>query len=362
MTSPRSRGGKPWILFYGGVTVWLLCGSLLLLPTAEGAGLILNEFSAVASDRYLDGGSYKRSDKEDTFFQSYPGLPDGRIEGNGGNWVEMLVIQDHLDISGWQLRWAETGSSDTDGTNPWYGDPTVEQGIITFSSTAAVWSDLRAGTILTISEKKEIPVDTDWDTEGEDRNFTDGLDPGDAEVDVVVDFSTDVTSYDPLAGNFNLHVSSRQEQADGTFLVSTVTNVAGNAPGDFSVGPADWQMSIYDDEGALQFGPVGEDVSDWGANTGAGGVNDEEVGKLQKPEPDDLWTVQDWMDNITNGAWFSDGTTSTFRSANMWTDSHVTKVQDLSALRAQVPEPSAAVMLLGGVLWLLLVRRRKAAP
>ena len=88
---------------------WSLCGVVLCLLAAQAIAdqgdLILNEWNAVSADSYLAGGSYKvDTTKEDPHWATIPGLPDGRIEGNGGNWIELVVIQDHLDIRGWQLR------------------------------------------------------------------------------------------------------------------------------------------------------------------------------------------------------------------------------------------------------------------
>ncbi|MEI6273027.1 MAG: hypothetical protein WCQ03_06100, partial [Phycisphaerae bacterium] len=106
-------------------------------------GLIMNEYNAVGSTKYLTtvvGDPFKGVD---TYL--------GRILGNGGNWVELVVTQDHLDIRGWKLRWAETLNTATNGTDLWYGNGGVEQGIVTFSNNIA-WSNLRAGTILTVCE------------------------------------------------------------------------------------------------------------------------------------------------------------------------------------------------------------------
>ena len=341
MVHARSRNRHFAIRVLGGFL--LAAGLVILAPAgpADGAAMILNEFSAVSSGNYLAGGSYKADvTKEDAYFKTIAGLPDGRIEDNGGNWVELVVIQDHLDIRGWQLRWAETGAADTDGSDLWFGDSAVEQGIITFSAGPGPWEDLRAGTIITLSEKQSIGVDTDWDGGLDDRNFTDGVDAVD--VDVTIDLSTD-TSYDPLGGDWWIHVSTRQEKDTTLPLVTTLTNVNGDGPGDFSVGSDDWQMSILNAAGAPVFGPIGEDLADWGG----GGVNDEEAGRLEI----------DPSAAVADGDKFDDVTSTTFGMPNEWGGN----VQDFSSLRAAaIPEPATLALLACGALT-ALGRRRRAA-
>ncbi|MBN2473348.1 MAG: PEP-CTERM sorting domain-containing protein [Pirellulales bacterium] len=291
-----------------------LLGSLVLPATSLAVALIVNEYNCVSSGRYLDGGDYRDApDREDTYFKPILDLADdgvlndsnnGRIEGNGGNWIELVVVEDHLDLRGWELRWAETDATgvQTPAFDPWYGDPSIEQGIIAFSPTSAVWADLRAGTIITISERDFIDVDTDWDGGGDDRNFTDGLDPG--EADVTIDLSTD-TSYDPAGNDWWIHVSSRQEQLAANPLITTVTNVDGDAPGDFSVGPDDWQLSVYNLGGTLDFGPIGEDITDFG--NFPGGLSDSEAARLEAdPGPG--------LDNDN----YDDVTSTTFSQPNEW--------------------------------------------
>lgn len=48
--------------------------------------VLLNEWNAVGSSRFLDGDAFADSTAADTNF--------GRIQGNGGNWMELLVVGD----------------------------------------------------------------------------------------------------------------------------------------------------------------------------------------------------------------------------------------------------------------------------
>ena len=52
--------------------------------------LILNEYNAVSPGNYLDNSN------SDTYW--------GRVLGNGGDWFELVVTQDHVDVRGWELE------------------------------------------------------------------------------------------------------------------------------------------------------------------------------------------------------------------------------------------------------------------
>ena len=60
-------------------------------PVANAADVVLNEWNAVSGTRLIgDGDSVL-----------------GSVPGNGGNWFELLVISDHVDMRGWELDWQE---------------------------------------------------------------------------------------------------------------------------------------------------------------------------------------------------------------------------------------------------------------
>ncbi len=226
------------------------------------AGLILNEYNAVRADRYLGSDDFEGDDAEDTFF--------GRVQGNGGNWFELVVTVDHLDIRNWQFVWVEQ----------------IDTGTLTVSNDP-LWSDLRSGTILTFTESTTAGGGLDTDA-----------------------------SYDPSSRDWWIHINSFDAQ-----YVTTVTNVPGDGPGNFSVGNDDWQLTILDDTAAAVFGPAGEGIGD------ASGVNSREVLKLEEdPGP-----------AITALSNYNDGTSSTFGSPNLW--SAGATVQDFTALRSIVPPP-----------------------
>jgi hypothetical protein len=157
--------------------------SLLLSTSLWGADVILNEYNAVAPDKFLNGG--------DAYF--------GRIRGNGGDWFELVVIEDRLDMRGWKLDLLENGSLTK---------------TLTLTSHP-IWSDLRSGTLITVAE--DVPSDI---------------------------------SYDPAAGDWWINVQARSD-ADGLYVTAA----------SFEVSHMNWQLRIRDAAGKVVFGPAGEGIS-----------------------------------------------------------------------------------------------------
>ena len=247
-------------------------------------GLIMNEYNAVGSTKYLTEVIGDPSKGVDSYF--------GRVLGNGGNWVEFIVTQDHVDLRGYKLRWAETLNTATNGMDLWYGNSAVEQGIVTFSNNA-VWSDMRAGTILTVCEF--------------DASNTAGA-------------KNDDFTFDPCNGDWwiNAHTFNNP-----TYFTTT-TNKTLDVPGNFSVGNNGWLMEIRDKNNGLVTAGCGEG----GALYGGSGVSSTEVCKLEAQASAD----------ITNAS-YDDGDNSSFGSPNSWKDAiFVTcKVhQDFTTMRAPV--------------------------
>ena len=136
----------------------------------------------VAPDRFLTGS--------DTFW--------GNALGNGGDWFELVVTEDHLDIRGWQIV------VETDG------DPAST---LSFTNDA-ILSDLRGGTIITVSEL--LPSDV---------------------------------SYDPAGGDWWLNVRAGLG-GDGLYISNT----------DFNVAHTNTRLTVLDAVGDTVFGPAGEGV------------------------------------------------------------------------------------------------------
>jgi hypothetical protein len=159
------------------------------------ADVILNEYNAVDGAAFLGGGNASADDMggraADSFF--------GRIPGNGGDWFELVVTKDHLDMRGWQLDTFISGKLDA-----------------TLTLTAQpIWSDLRAGTIITVAQN--VPSDV---------------------------------SYDPTAGDWWINVQA-SKSADGKYISAK----------SFTVSNKNFQLRIRNISGAIVFGPAGEGVA-----------------------------------------------------------------------------------------------------
>ena len=258
-----------------GVALALVCAAF----DAGAAPVIVNEFSAVAATQYLNGGSAAAdvdgNPTADTYF--------GRVLGNGGDWLELVVIQDHTDLRGSALSIAEgTGTGRTTT-------------LLTFTQSS-LWSDLRAGTIVTVAE--DVPDDP---------------------------------TYAPLAGDWWINVQAANG-ASGAYITAS----------NFSVSNDDTQITVLDALAATVFGPAGEGVQP------VTGINNREVWKLEA----------DPSAAITPVSFYNDGSSSSFGAPNRWNQG--ANVQDFSALRAAVPAAEAATLFGVALLCLFSAARARA--
>jgi hypothetical protein len=263
----------------------LLClGAATELPAAA---VILNEYNAVGSTSKLDAGTGR-----DKFF--------GSIFGNGGNWFELLVVDD-VDLRGWSLVWNENELTQTGQT---------ATGTITFADNE-LWSSVQRGTLLTLIETA--------DAGGELVNGQ------------PINTATD-TSFNPDAGDWWINVSTREENTKGAAgLVTTTTNHG--AAGDFSTGNNDWSLTIRDAQQNVVFGPAGEGATGW---TGPGINNEEGVGLEGPPAPA---TLEIWQAISGNSDFYDDTGTTSFGDFNHGYDPAAQTFvprQDVSPLRGSV--------------------------
>jgi len=167
----------------------------LLSGTLWAADVILNEYNAIDSASFLGGGDSSADEMGGRASDDY----FGRIPGNGGDWFELAVIKDHLDMRGWQLDTFVSGKLDK-----------------TLTLTAnPIWSDLRAGTIITVAQNVLSDV-----------------------------------SYDPAAGDWWINVQASTD-ADGKYISAK----------SFTVSNKNWQLRLRNISGAVVFGPAGEGVA-----------------------------------------------------------------------------------------------------
>ena len=110
-------------------------------PSFSGdAAIILNEYNAVLPGALLD-----LNGTDSTF---------GRLAGNGGDWFEVVVIEDHLDLRGWRF---DLFTND-------FGS--VRQTASLRLGQDELLADLRAGTIITVAES--VPEDLSYDPANDD--------------------------------------------------------------------------------------------------------------------------------------------------------------------------------------------------
>jgi hypothetical protein len=210
----------------------------LLSATSWGADVILNEYNAVGGASFLNGGDAAADDLGGRASDSY----FGRVQGNGGDWFELVVIKDHLDMRGWNLDVYDSGALDE---------------TLTLTSHA-IWSDLRCGTIITVSE--DVPSNV---------------------------------SYDPAGGDWWINVQANND-GDGLYIEKS----------SFPVSSSNWQLRVRNIGGTVVFGPAGEGVSP------TGGIGGTEIFRL---ETDPNATIARDSDQYDGGDDFS-----TFGAPNRW--------------------------------------------
>ncbi|MBX3396859.1 MAG: lamin tail domain-containing protein [Phycisphaerae bacterium] len=186
------------------------------------SALILNEYNGVSSTRFL------KDNASDTHF--------GRVVGNGGDWFELVVTQDNLDIRGWQLEVRDN-----------VGNAAATLDVLTFTQHP-IWSNLRRGTIITVAE--DVPEDV---------------------------------SYDPAGGDWWINVRANNS---GTGIYIT--------PDNFPVSNDNWQLTIVDQNGFVIFGPAGEGVQP------VSGIGNDEVCKLEENPSQFISPQSDYRDGSSS--------------------------------------------------------------
>jgi hypothetical protein len=242
-------------------------------PAARAAELVLNEYNAVSSSKLLD------NDASDPYFCRRP--------GNGGDWFELVVVADHLDARGYKLIVRN------DPTDPLGGESFAM--ILTDDS---LWSDLRSGTIVTVSE----------------------------------DIANNAARYQPAAGRWWINVRA-SPATDGRLVeVACISPACDPATLDWKVSENEWQLTIEDAAGNVVFGPAGEGVNP------ASGVSSTEVCKLEEAPT-----------NATSPfSLYNDGSSSSFGAPNRFSGG--AGQQDLGALRAVVPFAQLSAVRISEVL------------
>jgi hypothetical protein len=208
--------------------------TLTAFPTSS--PILLNEYNAVAPDMFLRGGT--ASQDEDGVS---PGPRDshfGRVLGNGGQWVEFVVVGNGTagsttDMRGWTIE--------IHGSN---GPRAIKL------SQDPYWSNVIAGTILTFTAT---------------NSANGGLDTGIHRASALHNLGyvwTNIWAMDPLMVS----------QADS------------NVAEDLGIDSNDSQFVVRDKDGVVIYGPAGEGVASSDPTNAAAllGVNSREVVRLQQ--------------------------------------------------------------------------------
>jgi hypothetical protein len=175
--------------------------------------MVLNEWNCVSPAKFM-----KDAAGTDPFF--------GRVLGNGDNWVEFAVLQDHLDIRGWTVNWDNRKDN---------GD--TDSGTMAFTNNP-IWSDLRQGTIIGLRE---------YDSAGGDHARPSDL------------------SYNPFADDWTIYA----DMDDAALITKDHWKVDNDR----------WKATLLDAGGQTVEGYAGE--KDSGAlYMTTGGINSQEIGAL----------------------------------------------------------------------------------
>jgi hypothetical protein len=247
---------RPWLA----ASLAVAASALVSTASAPAADLILNEYNAVSGSRFLEGTS------SDAFW--------GRRTGNGGDWFELAVVSDHLDVRGWQLEAVDRA-----------GDPLNAESFVFTFSDEPIWSSLRSGTILTVSE----------------------------------DLGNNTDDYHPQLGQWWINVKAAPDTSGTYISVECLAPACAPSAVNWKTSNNDWQLTIKDDVGNVVFGPAGEGINP------LTGVGSTEVFKLE----------EDPSASITPLSGYMDGSSSTFGQPNEFNGG--ADVQDFSSLRSLVP-------------------------
>jgi hypothetical protein len=310
--------------------------------------VLLNEANTVSSGDFLE------DDKVDPVL--------GRLQGNGQNWIELIVVQgdelgggsfkNTVDMRGWKLEWSYFAAPDKQGS-----------GVVTFSNDA-LWGAVPRGTALTITEWQKswylTNTPSTFDPAGagglEHKGGINGLgnvrnDPYDSAIHTLLDLSTN-TSWNPAANDWHINVFAGERNPDTSFrffnFAGTVTEPDGtdagadpdvftigvdNEAGIFPVNNDAWQLTIRDAAGNVIQGPIGEAAPGWGGS----GIGSDEILKIESFPIGSSPTVASYLG--TSGGNYNDGSSSTFGQANVWSSGGFK--EDLSPLRAwwTAPKP-----------------------
>ena len=249
-----------------------------------------------------------------------------RIKYNGGDWMELVVTEDHTDLRGWTLYW------ENNDNNFGIGFTADDRGFIKMTNDP-VWANLRAGTIITLSEDSYAYEIRDGYPLAPEFSY-------EHDTGYAYDLRTN-TGFDPFDGNNDWHIHFH---VDEDYTDDGIATRWFEGYSDIKVDNDDWRMAIFDasnttladqvnqvasrDDLDLTTGLVGGFVGESAAGWGGGGVNNQEV-ITYRGDPSGTSDVGD----------YEDVDFSTFGTPNLYNNSTETTldgVQDFSGIRNPV--------------------------
>lgn len=310
--------------------------------------LVMNEVNTVSGGSFLDKG---RSDST-----------LGRVEGNGQNWFEFLVVQgdtrqgggfkNTLDLRGWTIEWSYDKQLTPGETQVAHGS-----GVITFTDDP-LWAAVPRGTMLTVSEWQDAWYLTDTSA-GYDPFNAGGLQRAgginglghlrgvayDGSVHMKLGATSPGgdphvlatnTAWNPAAnggganGDWSMHVFAGERNPDSSFKYFTFSGSVTDSTGTYAIGTDDgglfamnndnWQFTIKDRPAAGQQpdviqGPIGE--QDTGIPGTTMRVSSTEIMRLEAFDDHATQPTQAQYLAATI-AQYADGSTGTFAKPNEW--------------------------------------------
>ena len=252
--------------------------------------VILNEYNAVSSVNFLNGGFALTDD------DGAPASTDqtfGRVAGNGGHWAEFVVLGDGhtstLDMRGWSVEI---------GTNSGYGFSPRNKLVI---SNHTDWQAVPSGTILTF-------IDRNTAQGGKDSGFAlrnNRATTGDTWTNIWMGDSTYLT-YTSLT-------------------VNGYSNVSGTVSG-IVIDHNNTQFLVKDSSGRVIFGPVGEGIAP------LSGTNSKEVFELESHPTSSVSPI--FASTATLFGYGDGASESTFGFPNRWQSGTTLITQRFNVLTA----------------------------
>ncbi|MDA0766453.1 MAG: hypothetical protein O3A87_04615 [Verrucomicrobia bacterium] len=249
------------------------------------APVLVNEFNAVSSSQTLAGGGV------DNRF--------GFASGNGGDWVELVVVGtgagSTVDLRGWRVE--SQGLAVT---------PFVAEDVIILSSNA-YWAAVPAGTILTFMQDRTAEGGMDTVLNAENHLATEGW----AHSNVWIGDPTLITYVDATTNGYTL---------------DPVNGVIG-----YNVSDDDTQIRLRNGGGTIVFGPAGE-----GVRPSVGEISNQELFTLLQAPSSLITATSHYGDS-------SDGTDaiaySSFGAPNRWSVAGQVFDQSFSGFRPGAAPP-----------------------